>query len=155
MIELECWFWLRSKFDCVWVRIRTGVRLLSTPVLCEGMGTRLTWHYHNHNMTPFMNIKECLWMFMTVVIKCHSAHYVIFNAKLTLFGMSLLWQFDINQDNITCHEHAMAGLIIRLNHQTMKTLPHKLSSGNGDLYYKISQPKPSSHPINLLIYYVY
>ena len=26
-------FWLRSKFDCVWVRIRTAVRLLSTPAL--------------------------------------------------------------------------------------------------------------------------
>jgi len=32
-------------------------------------------------------------MFMTVVIK--------FNAKLTLFKMSLLWQLDINKEIIT------------------------------------------------------
>ncbi len=30
-------------------------------------------------------------MFMTTVIKCHSLSYVIFNAKMTLFDMSLLW----------------------------------------------------------------
>ncbi len=30
-------------------------------------------------------------MFMTIVIKCHSLSYVIFNAKMTLFEMSLLW----------------------------------------------------------------
>ncbi len=32
-----------------------------------------------------------LCMFMTTVIKCHSLSYVIFNAKITLFEMSLLW----------------------------------------------------------------
>ncbi len=32
-----------------------------------------------------------LCMFMTTVIKCHSLSYVIFNAKMTLFEMSLLW----------------------------------------------------------------
>ncbi len=30
-------------------------------------------------------------MFMIIVIKCHSLSYVIFNAKMTLFEMSLLW----------------------------------------------------------------
>ncbi len=30
-------------------------------------------------------------MFMTTVIKCHSLSYVILNAKVTLFEMSLLW----------------------------------------------------------------
>ncbi len=30
-------------------------------------------------------------MFMTTVIKCHSLSSVIFNAKMTLFEMSLLW----------------------------------------------------------------
>ncbi len=30
-------------------------------------------------------------MFMITVIKCHSLSYVIFNAKITLFEMSLLW----------------------------------------------------------------
>ncbi len=30
-------------------------------------------------------------MFMTTVIKCNSLSYVIFNAKMTLFEMSLLW----------------------------------------------------------------
>ncbi len=30
-------------------------------------------------------------MFMTTVLKCHSLSYVIFNAKMTLFEMSLLW----------------------------------------------------------------
>ncbi len=29
-------------------------------------------------------------MFMTTVIKCHSLSYVIFNANMTLFEMSLL-----------------------------------------------------------------
>ena len=33
MTKLECWFWLWSKLYCVWVRIRTGVRLLSTPTI--------------------------------------------------------------------------------------------------------------------------
>jgi len=37
-------------------------------------------------------------MFMTVVIKRHSVNYDTFNAKLTLFKMSLLWKLDINQD---------------------------------------------------------
>ncbi len=32
-----------------------------------------------------------LCMFMTTVIKCHSLSYVIFNAKMILFEMSLLW----------------------------------------------------------------
>ncbi len=32
-----------------------------------------------------------LCMFMTTVIKCHSLSYVIFNAKMTLFEISLLW----------------------------------------------------------------
>lgn len=40
-------------------------------------------------------------MFMTVVVKCHSINDDTFNAKLTLFGMSLLRQLDINQDNVT------------------------------------------------------
>ncbi len=30
-------------------------------------------------------------MFMTTVIKCHLLTYEIFNAKMTLFEMSLLW----------------------------------------------------------------
>ncbi len=30
-------------------------------------------------------------MFITTVIKYHSLSYVIFNAKMTLFEMSLLW----------------------------------------------------------------
>ncbi len=38
-----------------------------------------------------MNMKVFLCMFMTTVIKCHSLSYVIFNAKMTLFEMSLLW----------------------------------------------------------------
>jgi len=35
---------------------------------------------------------------MSAVIKCHSVNYDTFNAKLTLFKMSLLWQLDINKD---------------------------------------------------------
>ncbi len=42
-------------------------------------------------MTHVMNMKVFLCMFMTTVIKCHSLSYVIFNAKMTLFEMSLLW----------------------------------------------------------------
>ncbi len=37
-----------------------------------------------------MNMKVFLCMFMTTVIKCHSQSYVICNAKMTLFEMSLL-----------------------------------------------------------------
>ncbi len=36
-----------------------------------------------------MNMKEVLCMFMTTVIKCHSLSYVIFNAKMTLFDLTL------------------------------------------------------------------
>jgi len=42
-----------------------------------------------------MNMKECLFMFMRTVIKCHSLNYDIFNANMTLFE-------DINQYIITC-----------------------------------------------------
>jgi len=35
---------------------------------------------------------------MTVIIKCHSVNYDTFNAKLTLFKLSLLRQLDINKD---------------------------------------------------------
>ncbi len=41
--------------------------------------TDMTWHY----------IFLC--MFMTTVIKCHSLSYVSFNAKMTIFEMSVLW----------------------------------------------------------------
>jgi len=66
--------------------------------LFEGVCIRLSWHCHKHDIPPVMNMKESLRMFMTVVIKCHSVNYDTFNAKLTLFEMSLLWQLDINQD---------------------------------------------------------
>jgi len=36
-----------------------------------------------------------------VGFKCHSVNYDTFNAELTLFKMSLLWQLDINQEIIT------------------------------------------------------
>jgi len=43
-------------------------------------------------MTHVMNMKVVFFMhFMTTVIKCHSLNYVICNAKMTLFEMSLLW----------------------------------------------------------------
>ncbi len=38
-----------------------------------------------------MNMKVFICMFMTTVIKCNLHSYVIFNAKMTLFEMSLLW----------------------------------------------------------------
>jgi len=41
-------------------------------------------------MTYVLNMKEVVCMFMTTVIKCHSLSYDIFNANVTLFGMSLL-----------------------------------------------------------------
>ncbi len=37
-----------------------------------------------------MNMKEVLCMFMTTVIKCHSLSYVIFNANIILFDLTLL-----------------------------------------------------------------
>ncbi len=42
-------------------------------------------------MTHVLNMKVLICMFMTAVIKCHSISYVICNAKMTLFEMSLLW----------------------------------------------------------------
>lgn len=52
---------------------------------CEGMCIRLTWHD--------TCLYESLWMFMTVILSVIS--YAAFNAKLSLFEMSSLWQFDI------------------------------------------------------------
>jgi len=49
--------------------------------LLEGVCMRLIY---------VMNMKEVLCMFMTTVIKCHFLNYDIFNANMTLFGMSLL-----------------------------------------------------------------
>ncbi len=46
---------------------------------------------HDHDITRYMNMKVFLCMFMTTVIKCHLLSYVIFNTKMTLFEMSLLW----------------------------------------------------------------
>ncbi len=46
---------------------------------------------HKTEKTHDMNMKFFLCMFMTTVIKCNSLSYVIFNAKMTLFDMSLLW----------------------------------------------------------------
>jgi len=40
-------------------------------------------------------------MFMTTVIKCHSLSHYIFNANMTLFEMSCLWQLDIRQHNLS------------------------------------------------------
>jgi len=42
-----------------------------------------------------MNMKEVLCMFVTAVIKCHSLNYDIFNANMTLFEMSFLYNLDI------------------------------------------------------------
>ncbi len=36
-----------------------------------------------------MNMKEVLCMLMTTVTKCHSLSYVIFNANMTLFDLTL------------------------------------------------------------------
>jgi len=47
-------------------------------------------------MTYVMNMKEVLCMFVTIVIKCLSLSYDIFNANMTLFEMPLLF-LDINQ----------------------------------------------------------
>jgi len=47
--------------------------------LFEGVCIRLTWHCHKHDTTPVMNMKESLWMFMTVVVKLHSVNYDTFS----------------------------------------------------------------------------
>jgi len=57
--------------------------------LLEGVCIRLIWHFHNHDMTYVMNTKEVLCMFMTTVTKFNSLSYVIFNAKMTLFDLTL------------------------------------------------------------------
>ncbi len=68
-----------------------------------------------------MNMKEVLCMFMTPVIKCHSLSYVIFNAKMALFDLTLPLTLTHNKDisnnvifaltermtlNDNCHKHA-------------------------------------------------
>ena len=58
-------------------------------------------------------------MLMNIVIKCHSVKYAIFNAKLTLFGMTLLRQLDIYQDNITRLSFTIAGLMIKLKETSL------------------------------------
>ncbi len=45
-----------------------------------------------------MNMKV-LCVFMTTVIKCNSLSYVIFNAKMTLFDLSLPLPLAHNKDN--------------------------------------------------------
>lgn len=60
------------------------------------------------HMTPVMNINECLWQMSLSVIR-----QIMSLLKLTLFEMSLLWQFDINQDKITCHKHDIADLTVK------------------------------------------
>ncbi len=45
-----------------------------------------------------MNRKEGLCMFMTTVIKCNSLSYVIFKAKMTLFGLPLPLTLAHNKD---------------------------------------------------------
>ena len=52
---------------------------------------------------------------MIAVIKCFiPVNYVIFSIKLTLFGMSLLWQPDIYQDNITCQHLCFDNLMLTM-----------------------------------------
>lgn len=54
--------------------------------------------------TPsLMNVKKSLWICMTDVIQNHSVSYVVINAQLPFFEMSLLGQLGIKQDNTTCH----------------------------------------------------
>ncbi len=43
-------------------------------------------------------MKEVLWMFMTTVIKCHSLSYVIFNANMTLFDLTLPLHLTLAQN---------------------------------------------------------
>ncbi len=45
-----------------------------------------------------MNMKEVLCMFMATVIKCHSLSYVTFNAKMTLFDLTLPLTLAHNKD---------------------------------------------------------
>ncbi len=65
------YFWVEIYF----ILFKKGNTLL------EGVCIRLTWHV--------MNMKEVVCMFITTVIKCHSLSYVIFNAKITLFDLTL------------------------------------------------------------------
>ncbi len=46
-----------------------------------------------------MNMMVFLCMFMTTVIKCYSLSFVIFNEKMTLFEMSLLWAWVRGRSN--------------------------------------------------------
>ncbi len=43
-------------------------------------------------------MKEVLCMFMPTVIKCHSLSYVIYNAKITLFYLTLPLPLTQNKD---------------------------------------------------------
>ncbi len=45
-----------------------------------------------------MNMKEVVYVFMATVIKCHLLRYVIFNAKMTLFDLTLPLPLAHNKD---------------------------------------------------------
>jgi len=57
--------------------------------LLEGMCIRLIWHLHNHNTTRVYDN-----------IKCYSLSNVIFNAKMTLFDLTLAHNKDISNNVI-------------------------------------------------------
>ena len=88
---------------------------VSSPIWFTSVQTEEIWlHFiwrgvHKTDMTPVMNTIDSLWL---VVIKCHLFNYAILNAKLTWLWISLLWQLDINQRNLS---YAIAGQIIKLN----------------------------------------
>ncbi len=45
-----------------------------------------------------MNMKEVVYVFMATVIKCHLLRYVIFNAKMSLFDLTLPLPLAHNKD---------------------------------------------------------
>jgi len=76
--------------------------------LLEGVSIRLTWHMS----WIWRRVYACLWLSLSVI----RSIMTFFNANVTLFEMSLLWDLDINQYIITCRCLCHGNLILLRQH---------------------------------------
>lgn len=88
-----------------WELIKSqDLMLMAIFIVIQGKYTnRSRTRVHMTDAPSVMNMKKSLWICMTDVIQNHSVNYVMINAQLTFFEMSLLGQIGIKQDNTTCH----------------------------------------------------
>src|SRR4029434_8021446 len=84
MIKLEYRFWLRSKFDCVWVRIRTAVRLLSTPVLDQMYPFNRFLQREGNPTSKNWNERKSRPVFLYTTVTFHRLHSVFHTSLIAL-----------------------------------------------------------------------